>query len=76
MRYKIKPNQIRQVNTLYLVAISIQCKMFCELIRKIVSNRSISPIDRIVTETTTPGQSRPGSNGKGRVTLHLPKLQN
>ena len=35
-------------------------------------NIFISPIGGTLTDTTTPGQSRPGSNGKEEV-LHIPQ---
>ena len=37
-----------------------------------MSNSSIWPIDRTLSSATTPGQSRPGSNGNERV-LHIPQ---
>ena len=37
-----------------------------------VSNCSVRPIDRILTRTTTPSQSEPGSNGNEGV-LRIPQ---
>ena len=38
-------------------------------------NSSISPTDKTLTGTTTPGQSGPGSNGWEGV-LHIPQISN
>ena len=56
--------------------ISFFLKLFFKIILTIISNVSIWSIEATLTNTTTPGQSRPESIDNEEVTPHSPKLQN